>query len=99
MQDSAIRVSLTARLDDAIVGFLMARADLGDSAEPVAVLDTLGVDLDYAPRCRPCAAVATVRQPGALQVERVETVLAPGDLPLQGSSSTPASSLRSGCPS
>ena len=32
MDDSAIRVSLTARLDGTIVGFLMARADFGDFA-------------------------------------------------------------------
>lgn len=52
MDDSAIRVSLTARLDGAIVGFLMARADLGDfgRTEPVAVLDTIGVDPVYAQR-------------------------------------------------
>jgi hypothetical protein len=36
MDDSAIRVSLTARLDGAIVGFLMARADLGDFGLPRA---------------------------------------------------------------
>jgi len=46
MVDSAIGVSLTARLDGAIVGFLMARADYGDfgRTEPVAVIDTIGVD-------------------------------------------------------
>ena len=87
MQDSAIRVSLTARLDDAIVGFLMARADLGDfgRTEPVAVLDTLGVDPDYAHRGVGHALLSQLfANLGALQVERVETVLAPGDLPLQG---------------
>ena len=67
MNDSAIRVSLTARLDDVIVGFLMARADLGDfgRTEPVAVIDTIGVDPGLrASRRRPRAAVAALRQSG-----------------------------------
>ncbi len=52
MVDSAIRVSLTARLDEVIVGYLMASADLGDfgRTEPVAVIDTIGVDPAYAHR-------------------------------------------------
>ena len=52
MGDSPIRVSLAARLDGAIVGFVMARADLGDFGRtaPVAVVDTIGVDPDYAHR-------------------------------------------------
>ena len=65
MHDSAVRVSLAARLDGAIVGFLMARADLGDfgRTEPVAVLDTIGVDPGVrASRRRPRAVVAAVRQ-------------------------------------
>ncbi|MGL6108835.1 MAG: GNAT family N-acetyltransferase [Rubrivivax sp.] len=87
MDDSAIRVSLTARLDGAIVGFLMARADLGDfgRTEPVAVLDTIGVDPDYAHHGVGHALLSQLfANLGALQVDRVETVLAPGDLPLQG---------------
>ncbi len=49
---SRTRVSLVGRLDGAIVGFVMARADIGDfgRTEPVAVLDTVGVDPDYADR-------------------------------------------------
>jgi N-acetylglutamate synthase-like GNAT family acetyltransferase len=52
MHDSAIRVSLTARLEGTIAGFLMARVDLGDfgRTEPVAVIDTIGVDADFAHR-------------------------------------------------
>ena len=34
MHDSAIRVSLTARLDGTIAGFVMARVDLGDELAP-----------------------------------------------------------------
>ena len=50
MTDSAVRVSLVARVDGIAAGFVMARTDFGDSgrAEPVAVLDTIGVDPDYA---------------------------------------------------
>ncbi|NKB60448.1 MAG: GNAT family N-acetyltransferase [Alphaproteobacteria bacterium] len=48
--DSGIRVSLVARSDDIVVGFLMARLDFGDfgRAAPVAVIDTVGVHPDFA---------------------------------------------------
>jgi predicted N-acetyltransferase YhbS len=79
MHDSAIRVSLTARRDDVIVGYLMARADLGDYGrpEPVAVIDTLGVDPDYAQRGIGHALMSQLfANLGALRVERVETIVA-----------------------
>jgi len=85
--DSALRVSLTARLDDAIVGFLMARADLGDfgRTEPVAVIDTIGVDPGYAHHGVGHALLSQLfANLGALRIERVETVVAPRDLPLLG---------------
>jgi len=52
MVDSAIRVSLTARVDGIVAGYLMARVDLGDfgRTEPTAIIDTIGVDPDYAHR-------------------------------------------------
>jgi len=87
MVDSAIRVSLTARLDGAIVGYLMARADLGDFGriEPVAVIDTIGVDPGYAHRGVGHALLSQLfANLGALRIERVETVVAPGDLGLLG---------------
>lgn len=87
MDDSAIRVSLTARLDGAIVGYLMARADLGDfgRAEPVAVLDTIGVDPVYEHRGVGHAMVSELfANLGALQIERVETVVSSTELPLLG---------------
>jgi predicted N-acetyltransferase YhbS len=85
--DSAIRVSLTARMEGAIVGFLMARVDLGDfgRTEPVAVIDTIGVDSDYARRGVGHALVSQLFvNLGALRVERVETAVAPRDWALLG---------------
>jgi ribosomal protein S18 acetylase RimI-like enzyme len=87
MDDSAIRVSLTARLDGTIVGFLMARADFGDfgRTEPVAIIDTIGVDPEYAHRGVGHALVSQLfANLGALKVERVETVVAHDNLPLLG---------------
>jgi predicted N-acetyltransferase YhbS len=87
MDDSAIRVSLTARLDGAIVGYLMARADLGDfgRTEPVAVLDTIGVDPAYANRGVGHALVSQLfANLGALQIDRVETVVSAAERPLLG---------------
>ena len=87
MVDSAIRVSLTARLDGAIVGFLMARADYGDfgRTEPVAVIDTIGVDPGYAHRGVGHALLSQLfANLGALRIERVETIVAPRDLALLG---------------
>ena len=85
MVDSAIRVSLTARRDDVIVGFLMARADLGDfgRTEPVAVIDTIGVDPDHAHRGVGHALLSQLFiNLGALRIERVETVVAPREIAL-----------------
>jgi ribosomal protein S18 acetylase RimI-like enzyme len=84
---SAIRVSLTALLDGAIVGFVMARVDVGDfgRTDPVAVLDTIGVDARYAHRGVGRALLSQLFvNLGALRVERVETSVAPGDLALLG---------------
>jgi ribosomal protein S18 acetylase RimI-like enzyme len=87
MHDSAIRVSLAAREDGAIVGFLMARADLGDfgRTEPVAVVDTIGIDPEYAHRGLGHALLARLfGNLSALQVERVETVVRLSDDALLG---------------
>jgi GNAT superfamily N-acetyltransferase len=87
MVDSAIRVSLTARMDGAIAGFLMARADLGDfgRTEPVAVIDTIGVDPGRAHHGVGHALLSQLFvNLGALRIERVETVVAPSDLGLLG---------------
>lgn len=87
MGDSPIRVSLAARLDGAIVGFVMARADLGDfgRAEPVAVIDTIGIDPEYQHRHVGRALLTQLfANLEALQVERVETVVSASDPSLLG---------------
>ena len=87
MQESALRVSLTARRDGMVEGFLMARADLGDfgRVEPVAVIDTIGVHPDFAHRGIGRALLSQLFvNLGALRIERVETVLAPRDFGLLG---------------
>jgi ribosomal protein S18 acetylase RimI-like enzyme len=85
LADSAIRVSLVARVTGLIAGFVMARTDLGDfgRTEPVAVLDTIGVHPDFARRGIGLALLSQLfANLGALQIERVETVVAPRDLAL-----------------
>lgn len=87
LDDSAIRISLVARLDDTVVGYLMARTDLGDfgRTEPVAIIDTIGVDPEYAHRGVGHALVSQLFvNLVALRVERVETIIAPRDLALLG---------------
>ena len=87
LADSALRVSLVARSDQILAGFLMARLDYGDFGriEPVAVIDTIGVD---PLRARQGVGRALLSQLfvnlAALGVERVETVVAPGNLDLMG---------------
>jgi ribosomal protein S18 acetylase RimI-like enzyme len=78
LDDSAVRVSLTARVDGIVAGFVTARTDFGDfgRAEPVAVLDTIGVDPDYAHHGVGTALLSQlfVNLHG-LRIERVETVV------------------------
>lgn len=87
MDDSAIRVSLTGRVDGIVAGFLMARVDVGDygRVDPVAVLDTIGVHPDYTHRRVGLALLSQLFvNLAALRVERVETIIAPRDLGLLG---------------
>jgi GNAT superfamily N-acetyltransferase len=82
---SAVRVSLGAHYDGSLAGYLMARVDYGDfgRAEPVAVIDTVGVDplrpRQGIGRAMLSQLLANLR---GLGVERAETVLAAGALDL-----------------
>lgn len=87
MFDSGIRISLVAELDGRPVGFVMARMDFGqfDRTEPVAVIDTLGVDPDAAGRGVGKALLSQLlANLGSLHVERVETTLALENFDLLG---------------
>jgi len=85
LADSGIRVSLVARIEDSIAGYLMASADYGDfgRTEPVAIIDTVGVDPGFAHRGVGHALLSQLFiNLGALRIERVETVLAKENLDL-----------------
>lgn len=49
LHESDVRVSLVAERDQMVVGFIMARVDFGafGRVEPVAIMDTIGVDPDF----------------------------------------------------
>jgi predicted N-acetyltransferase YhbS len=85
LADSAVRVSLAARADGAIAGFIMARVDYGDfgRSEPVAVIDTVGVDpLRLHQGIGRALLSQLFMNLAALGVERVETVVASGNVEL-----------------
>jgi GNAT superfamily N-acetyltransferase len=87
MGDSAVRLSLVARVDGIAAGFVTARADFGDygRVEPVAVLDTIGVDPDYAHRGVGHALLSQLfANLNALGVDRIETVVARENFGLLG---------------
>jgi ribosomal protein S18 acetylase RimI-like enzyme len=87
LYDSAVRVSLVAELDGRPVGFVMARVDFGEfgRAEPVAVLDTIGVDPDYARRAVGGALLQQLlANLAGLRIERIETEVAHDNLGLLG---------------
>lgn len=82
VKDSAVRVSLVARIDGIAVGFVMARTNFGDygRTEPVAVLDTIGVDPEYSRRGVGHALLSQLfANLDGLHVEGVETVVANTD--------------------
>jgi predicted N-acetyltransferase YhbS len=76
LTEPKLRTSLVAELDDHVVGFLLARVHFGEfgRAEPVAVIDSLGVAPGYRKRH---VGQALMRQLtmnlSALRVERIET--------------------------
>jgi ribosomal protein S18 acetylase RimI-like enzyme len=87
LDDGSLRVSLAACREGVLAGYLMARADHGDfgRAEPVAVLDTLGVAPAQAGQGVGRALLAQLfGNLGALRIERVETVIAADDLEMAG---------------
>ncbi len=85
--DSGIRISLAARSDGILVGFLMAVLDFGDfgRASPVAVIDTIGVHPDFAGHgiAQALLSQLSVNLRG-LRVERVETTVALDNFDLLG---------------
>ncbi len=87
LHQSGVRVSVTARLEDSLAGYLMARIDFGDygHTEPIAVLDTIGVDPGFAGRHVGEALISQLMMNlHALQVERIETTLSLDNLDLMG---------------
>lgn len=76
LRQSGVRVSLVAEVDRQFVGFLMARVDLGEfgRTDPVAVLDTVGVDPAFQGRRAGRAMLEQLlRNLRSLRVERVLT--------------------------
>jgi ribosomal protein S18 acetylase RimI-like enzyme len=87
LRESGVRVSLAARVDGVVAGYLMARADLGDfgRTEPVAVIDTVGVSPEYARRGVGRSLLDQLFfNLDALRIERVETVVETRALELLG---------------
>jgi ribosomal protein S18 acetylase RimI-like enzyme len=87
LRESGVRVSLAARVDGVVAGYVMARADLGDfgRTEPVAVIDTVGVSPEYARRGVGRSLLEQLFfNLDALRIERVETVVEARALELLG---------------
>jgi ribosomal protein S18 acetylase RimI-like enzyme len=87
LRESGVRISLAARQDNVMAGYIMARADLGDfgRTEPVAVIDTLGVAPEYARQGIGHALLSQLfLNLSALRIERVETIVARENLELLG---------------
>jgi GNAT superfamily N-acetyltransferase len=87
MGNSGVRLSMVALVDGIAAGFVTARADFGDygRVEPVAVLDTIGVDPDYAHGGIGHALLQQLfANLNALNVDRVETVVARENFELLG---------------
>jgi GNAT superfamily N-acetyltransferase len=87
LNDSAVRVSLVARQDGSATGYIMASVDFGDfgRTEPVAVIDTIGVDPGFAGAGIGGALLSQLFvNLEALRVERVATVVARDNFGLLG---------------
>jgi predicted N-acetyltransferase YhbS len=87
LRESDVRVSLVAEQDGAVVGFIMARVDFGEFGrlEPIAVMDTIGVDPDWHDRGVGRALLSQLLvNLGTLRVERIRTDVAWRDRDLFG---------------
>jgi ribosomal protein S18 acetylase RimI-like enzyme len=87
LHQSGVRVSLVAESEGYVAGFIMARVDFGDygHVEPEAVIDTIGVDPNYARKGIGRALVSQlVANLAGLRVERIRTHVAWNDLALIG---------------
>jgi len=76
LYESDVRVSLVAERDGRLIGFVMARVDLGEFGrfEPTAVLDTIGVDPDCLGQGVGRALLSQLLvNLGTLRIERVRT--------------------------
>lgn len=85
LENSGVRVSLVGKHEGVLAGFVMARTDFGDfgRAEPVSVIDTIGVDPADAHHHIGLALMSQLfANLHALHVERVETLVAPQNLDL-----------------
>lgn len=79
MRESSVRVSLVAEIDGQFAGFVMARVGYGEfgRAEPVAVLDTIGVEPAFARQNVGRALLSQLfANLGSLRVEKVQTEVA-----------------------
>ena len=74
LADTGIRVSLVGEVDRQVVGFIMARVDLGefDSIEPVATLDTIAVNPGFTRQMVGAAMLSQLL--GNLATLRLETI-------------------------
>lgn len=87
LHESAMEVSLVVESQGLPVGFVMARVDLGDFGHPapVASLDTIAVQRDFAGRGYGRALLVQLQNNlAALHVERLETEVAREQLALLG---------------
>lgn len=87
LYESDVRVSLVAERDGRLIGFVMARVDLGQFGrfEPTAVLDTIGVDPDCLGQGVGRALLSQLLvNLGTLRIERVRTEIDWRDHELMG---------------
>ena len=78
LRENGVRMSMLAEIDRTPAGFIMARVDYGEfgQAETEAVLDTIGVDEEFAGQnVGSVLLTQLLTQLGNLRVERVRTVV------------------------